>query len=66
MDAGERMRATYHFEPVGHLVHREFYIRDEAIERWKGEGLPEDYQERNLFRFDPPGQVNVGLELAAC
>ncbi|MFO7957833.1 MAG: uroporphyrinogen decarboxylase family protein [Candidatus Brocadiia bacterium] len=66
MNAGERMRATYHFQPVDHLVRREFYIWDEAIERWKREGLPEDYEERNLFCFDPPGQVNLGIDLGWC
>ena len=66
MNASERLRATYRFAPVDHLVRREFYIWDEAIERWKREGLPTDYQERNLFTFDPAGMVNVGLNLGWC
>ena len=66
MNAGERIRATYRFEPVDHLVRREFYIWGEAIERWRTEGLPDDYGERNLFSFDPSGQVGIGLDLGWC
>ena len=66
MNAGERWRATYDFRPVDHLVRREFYIWGEAIERWKAEGLPPDYDERNLFNFDPWGQADVGLSLGWC
>jgi len=66
MNAGERMRATYEFKPVDHLVRREFYIWPEAIERWKAEGLPRDYEEQNLFNYDPPGMVDVGLSLGWC
>jgi len=66
MNPGERLRATYEFKPVDHLVRREFYIWEEAIERWKAEGLPKDYQEQNLFVFDPPGMVSVGLNLGWC
>jgi len=62
----ERYRATYSFASVDRLVRKEFYIWDEAIQRWKQEGLPDDYQERNLFNFDPPGQVNAGLDLGWC
>ena len=66
MNPGERMRATYEFKPVDHLVRREFYIWSEAIERWKTEGLPDDYEEQNLFNFDPPGMVDIGLDLGWC
>ena len=66
MDPGPRMRAIYEFRPVDHLPRREFYIWGEAIERWRGEGLPEDYGERNLFNFDPPGTVGIGLDLGWC
>lgn len=66
MNSGERMRATYAFQPVDRLFRREFYIWSEAIERWKAEGLPPDYGERNLFNFDPAGMVDVGLNLGWC
>lgn len=66
MNAGERMRATYEFKPVDHLFRREFYIWPEAIERWKAEGLPPDYEERNLFEYDPPGVTDAGLNLGWC
>jgi uroporphyrinogen decarboxylase len=66
VNSGERMRATYEFRPVDHLFRREFYIWSEAIDRWKAEGLPADYDERNLFNYDPPGVVEVGLDLGWC
>jgi len=66
MTPGERYRATYDLKPVDHLVRREFYIWDEALERWKTEGLPDDYAELNLFGFDPPGIVDVGLDMGWC
>ena len=66
MTPAERLRATYRFEPVDHLYRREFYIWEEAIEKWREEGLPDDYQERNLFNFDGPALVDTGLNLGWC
>ncbi len=66
MNSGERMRATYAFQPVDHLFRREFYIWSEAIERWKTEGLPDNYEEQILFNYDPPGMADVGLNLGWC
>ena len=53
MNAGQRLRATYEFKPLDHLVRKEFHFWDETIAHWKREGLPEDYQQKNLFHFDP-------------
>jgi uroporphyrinogen decarboxylase len=66
VNSGKRLRATYEFRPVDHLVRKEFSIWPEAIERWKAEGLPDDYEASNLFQFDPPTQVNVGFDLGWC
>ena len=66
MNAIERFRATYAFEPVDHLYRREFYIWQEAIEKWGKEGLPEDYAKQNLFNFDPAATVETGLALGWC
>mgnify|MGYP001086300642 CR=1 FL=1 len=66
MNAGDRIRATYQFKPLDHLVRREFSIWPEAIEEWKKQGLPPDYEERNLFSYDPPGIAEVGLNLGWC
>ena len=66
MKSGERLRATYEFQPVDHLFRREFGIWPEAIEKWKAQGLPDNYEEVNLFNFDPPGAVDVGLGLGWC
>ncbi len=38
MNTGERMRATYAFGPVDHMVRREFYIWDEAIRALEDRG----------------------------
>ena len=61
MNASERLRATYKFEPVDHLCRREFYIWDEAIERWKTEGLADDIDRGELFGFDEAATVEVGM-----
>jgi hypothetical protein len=56
----ERMRATYAFEPVDHLIRTEFYIWGEALERWRHEGMPEGVGPAKLFGFDEAGGVNIG------
>ena len=66
MNAAQRYWATYEFRPVDRLFRREFYIWDEAIEKWKIQGLPENYRETNLFNFDPAAQTDVGLHLGWC
>jgi uroporphyrinogen-III decarboxylase len=66
MTAGRRMRATYEFGHVDHLYRTEFYIWDEALARWKSEGLPDDWRERNLFNFDPPGRFDTAVNLGWC
>jgi uroporphyrinogen decarboxylase len=62
----ERVRATYAFQPVDHLPRREFYIWQEAIERWKTEGLPDDWQETNLFNYDEGSSASPNLNLGWC
>ena len=59
MDAAQRLRATYEFGPVDRLVRREFSIWPEAVERWKGEGMPEGVSEAEVFGFDEPGSAGV-------
>ena len=66
MNSTERIRATYEFKPVDHLHRKEFYIWSEAIERWKSEGLPTDWNEKNLFNFDSGHSVGAGLSLGWC
>lgn len=66
MLSGERIRATYELQPVDHLHRTEFYIWDDALRRWKEEGLPEDWRERNLFLYDPPGMFGTGVNLGWC
>lgn len=66
MNSGERLRATFELKPVDHLYRKEFYIWDEAIAKWKNEGLPDDYIEQNLFNYDDPGEITVGQDLGWC
>lgn len=40
MDSAERLKATYNFQKIDHLVRREFYIWNEALCRWQDEGMP--------------------------
>ena len=66
MRDGDRMRATYEFAPFDHLHRTEFYIWDEALERWKAEGLPDDWRETNLFQYDGTGMFDTGVNLGWC
>ncbi|HOX36991.1 MAG TPA: uroporphyrinogen decarboxylase family protein [Candidatus Brocadiia bacterium] len=66
MTGPERMRATCEFRPVDHLYRREFYIWQEAIDRWRGEGMPENWAETNLFNFDTGYNVHAGCNLGWC
>ena len=66
MRAGDRMRATYEFKPLDHLYRAEFSIWPEALERWKSEGLPDDWQESNLFACDAQAVFGSGLNLGWC
>lgn len=66
MMPGERMRATYDFRPLDHLVRTEFSIWDEALEKWKDDGLPDDWRETNLFGYDPQGIFATGVNLGWC
>ncbi len=49
----ERREAVCTFGTVDHFPRQEFYFWPETLERWQGEGLPEDWAETNLFGFDP-------------
>lgn len=66
MRAGDRMRATYDFLPVDHLHRAEFGIWPQTLERWRVEGLPEDWRETNLFQFDAQGHFGTGVDLGWC
>ncbi|MHC4713350.1 MAG: uroporphyrinogen decarboxylase family protein [Planctomycetota bacterium] len=61
MNAIERFRATHDFKPVDHLYRKEFYIWDEARERWRGEGMPEGVSEEDLFGFDERANIQSSL-----
>ena len=66
MTSAERIRATYELRPVDHMYRREFYFWPQAIERWRSEGMPADWQERNLFGFDPSPFVGQPVDLGWC
>ena len=66
MTPGQRYRAIYEGKPVDHLPRQEFYIWEEALAIWREQGLPEDWNERNLFNYDPPGKVGSGWQMGWC
>lgn len=59
----ERIIATYEGREVDHLPRREFYFWDAAIARWLEEGMPEDWEEMNIFGFDESDSLGTGLGL---
>lgn len=61
MNSIERLRATYNFEPVDHLFRKDFYIWEEALERWKSEGMPADADTSELFGYDERTWRHVDL-----
>jgi len=71
MNTFERMKATFEFKPVDHLVRTCFYFWPQTIERWKKEGLDNsftgniwaDEKKYNPFHFDPCPWVDTGIDL---
>lgn len=60
-EGARRMRDAYERKPGAPLYRREFYIWEEALERWKTmEGMPADVPEAELFFYDPPGNHGLG------
>jgi uroporphyrinogen decarboxylase len=54
MTRRERYEAVYTFQPVDHMPRQDHYFWPEALERWRHEGLPADWEAQNFFHFDPP------------
>jgi uroporphyrinogen decarboxylase len=63
LTAGRLVRMTYEFERIPRLYRKEFYYWPEAIEAWKEQGLPDDYDIRREFMLDPLHSVKVGVDL---
>ena len=64
MNSGERLRNAYEFKKVDHMFREEFYIWDTAIVLWEKEGMPKDWEAKNIFNYDKPGATtgpNLGL-----
>lgn len=55
-----RLRDAYAVVPGAPFYRREFYIWEEALERWAMEGMPKDVPQSELFGFDPPGNHCLG------
>jgi hypothetical protein len=55
MDDIQRLRATYEFKPLDRLIRTEFSIWEAAYERWRSEGLPQEYDWHAHFGFDAWG-----------
>jgi len=62
MSTGARkLRDAYERKPGAPIFQREFYIWDDAIERWKAEeGMPATIPLDQLFGYDPPGNHSLG------
>lgn len=54
-----KLRDIYDLKPGAPIFHREFYIWEEAIERWHGEGMPKDVDHGKHFSWDPPGSQGL-------
>jgi len=64
--AVERLERTYRLEPVDHLFRREFYIWQEALDKWQAEeGMPAGADHAELFNFDPSPMVRL-VDLGWC
>jgi len=66
LTAGQLVRATYEFKDIPRLYKKEFYIWEEAIERWKKEGLPEEFDYREYFMLDQPFAIGTYVDLGWC
>ena len=60
MDPMERLRATYEFKPVDHLVRREFGFWEQTLDRWKAEGMDPDADLAELFGLDERAEYWAG------
>ena len=61
--AVERFRGTYEFARVDHLFRTHFYFWPQTLERWRAEGLPDDYAATNLLGFDPDPRADTLVDL---
>ena len=59
----DRFRGTYEFARVDHLFRTTFYFWAQTLERWRAEGLPDDYDSTNLFGFDPHPHADLLVDL---
>ena len=55
-----RFRDAYNMVPGAPLYRKEFWLMPGALERWQGEGMPQDAPYSGLFGFDEPGNFGLG------
>jgi uroporphyrinogen decarboxylase len=61
IEGARKLRDAYARVPGAPLYRREFYIWQEALDRWQQEqGMPRDVPPDELFGFDPPGGHDLG------
>ena len=61
MAPGARMmRDAYAIVPGAPIYHREFWLMEDTLERWKAEGMPQDVDHDILFGFSPPAKRSLG------
>ena len=59
----DRLRRTYELASVDHLFRTNFYFWTQTLERWRAEGLPNDYDSTNFFGFDPNPHADLLVDL---
>lgn len=58
--AVRKLRDAYDLVPGAPLYHREFWLMPGALERWAGEGMPQDVSHAELFHYDDPAVFGLG------
>ena len=62
MNARERFHATMRFETPDHVPYFEEGLRDEVLERWRGQGLPADADLSEMFHTDRRERLEINIE----
>lgn len=59
-EGARKLREAYEIVPGAPLYRKEFWLMPGALERWKGEGMPQDVPLAELFHYDEPGVFGLG------
>jgi len=62
MDSRTRFRNVMNYQPVDHVPWLEEGLRDDVLEKWRGEGMPRNGPE-SVFTYDRRERIEVNLSL---